>query len=68
MGFTPLDGLMMSSRSGSVDPGILIYLLKNTPMSVDDLEKALNKQSGLLGISTSTGDMAKLSLPCPMII
>jgi acetate kinase len=58
MGFTPLDGLMMSSRCGSVDPGVLIYLLKNTKMSVSELEETLNKRSGLKGISGFTADLA----------
>lgn len=57
MGFTPLDGLMMSSRCGSIDPGILIYLLKNTSMTVAELDEALNRRSGLLGISGKTSDM-----------
>src|SRR5262249_45947061 len=56
MGFTPLDGLMMSSRSGSVDPGILIYMLRNTKMTADELEDALNKRSGLKGVSGISGD------------
>jgi acetate kinase len=60
MGFTPLDGLMMSTRSGGLDPGILIYMLRNTAMSADDLESALNHSSGLLGISQKTADLKKL--------
>lgn len=57
MGFTPLDGLMMSTRSGSLDPGILIYMLRNTSMSADDLEHALNHSSGLKGISQISSDL-----------
>jgi acetate kinase len=57
MGFTPLDGLMMGSRSGSVDPGILIYLLKDRGMSPDELDHVLNHESGLKGISGISGDM-----------
>jgi acetate kinase len=57
MGFTPLEGLMMGSRSGSVDPGILIYLLRQKDYSVDQLDTILNKQSGLKGISGISGDM-----------
>jgi acetate kinase len=56
MGFTPLDGLMMGSRSGSLDPGILLYLLRQG-YSVEDLDRQLNHESGLLGISGISGDM-----------
>lgn len=49
MGFTPLDGLMMNTRCGSVDPGILLYRLKT--ISIEQLEEELYRQSGLLGIS-----------------
>jgi acetate kinase len=58
MGFTPLDGLMMSSRCGTIDPGVLIHLLKKGKLSIDDLDDALNKRSGLLGVSRLTSDMA----------
>jgi acetate kinase len=54
MGFTPLEGLMMGSRSGSVDPGILLYLLQQKGYSVDKLDETLNKASGLEGISGSS--------------
>ena len=57
MGFTPLEGLMMASRSGSIDPSILLYLLKNQKITVDELETTLNKKSGLKGISQFTADM-----------
>ncbi|TME01086.1 MAG: acetate kinase [Chloroflexi bacterium] len=57
MGFTPLEGLMMGSRSGSVDPGIFIYLLRQKGYSADQLDTILNKQSGLQGISSISGDM-----------
>lgn len=57
MGFTPLDGLMMSTRSGGLDPGILIYMLRNTAMSTDELEGILNHSSGLRGISQETSDL-----------
>lgn len=60
MGFTPLDGLMMGSRSGAVDPGILIHLLREEKYSADSLEKVLNKQSGLLGISGVSNDMRQI--------
>ena len=57
MGFTPLEGLMMGSRSGSVDPGILIYLQRHQGLSADQLDHMLNRQSGLLGISGVSEDM-----------
>ena len=49
MGFTPLDGLMMGSRSGAVDPGILLYLLRQEGYTADQLDQMLNKDSGLKG-------------------
>jgi acetate kinase len=61
MGFTPLDGLMMGTRSGSVDPGILIYLLRQEGYSADQLEQILNKQSGLKGISGISADMRQIT-------
>ncbi|TMC40478.1 MAG: acetate kinase [Chloroflexi bacterium] len=57
MGFTPLEGLMMGSRSGSVDPGILIYLMRQKGYSADQLDTMLNKESGLKGVSGVSGDM-----------
>lgn len=57
MGFTPLDGLMMSTRSGSVDPGILTYLMRQERLSPEKLDEILNTKSGLLGISGISGDM-----------
>ena len=50
MGFTPLEGLVMGTRSGDIDPAILIYLQKELGLSVDEVDKILNKKSGLLGI------------------
>jgi acetate kinase len=57
MGFTPLEGLVMDTRSGSVDPGILLYLMKKKGRTVDELSKELYEQSGLLGLSGITSDM-----------
>ncbi len=57
MGFTPLDGLMMGSRSGSIDPGILLYLMRQEGYTVEKLESVLNKGSGLLGVSGVSNDM-----------
>ena len=51
MGITPLDGLMMGTRSGSIDPSILEYVCKESDMTITDVTNALNKKSGLLGIS-----------------
>ena len=60
MGFTPLDGLVMGTRSGSVDPGILIHLVRQYGYSADMLEAELNQDSGLKGISGISGDMREL--------
>ncbi|MGB3203338.1 MAG: acetate kinase [Nodosilinea sp.] len=57
MGFTPLEGLMMGSRSGSVDPGILIYLMRQQGYSADQLDTLLNQESGLKGLSGLSNDM-----------
>ena len=51
MGITPLDGLMMGTRSGAIDPSILEYVSKESGRSLDELTNDLNKKSGLLGIS-----------------
>jgi acetate kinase len=60
MGFTPLDGLMMGTRSGSIDPGILTYLMRQGPVTGDELDDTLNKKSGLLGISGVSSDMREI--------
>ena len=60
MGFTPLEGLMMGTRSGSVDPGILTYLMRQCRVTGDELDKLLNQHSGLLGISGISGDMREI--------
>jgi len=57
MGFTPLEGLMMGTRSGSVDPGILTYLMRQGRLQAQGIDDLLNKESGLLGISGISGDM-----------
>jgi acetate kinase len=61
MGFTPLDGLMMGTRSGSVDPGILTYLLRADRTDGAALDETLNTKSGLLGISGISGDMREIA-------
>jgi len=58
MGFTPLAGLMMGTRSGSVDPGVLIHVQRRCGLTVDDLDEALNHRSGLAGLSGISADMA----------
>lgn len=60
MGFTPLDGLMMGSRSGAIDPGILIYLLRQSNYSAERLDYVLNKASGLRGISGVSSDLPQV--------
>jgi acetate kinase len=59
MGFTPLEGIMMGTRSGSIDPAIPAYLLRHGT-SAHDLDNILNKQSGLLGVSGFTSDMREI--------
>ena len=60
MGFTPLDGLMMGTRSGAVDPGILIHLLRQGLLDAQQMDEVLNKNSGLLGISGVSSDMREI--------
>jgi acetate kinase len=60
MGFTPLEGLVMGTRSGDMDPAILDYLAGKEGLSFAELDTLLNKQSGLLGISGLTNDMREL--------
>ncbi len=60
MGFTPLDGLMMGSRSGSVDPGILTYLMREDGATADQIDDALNHRSGLLGVSGVSSDLREV--------
>ena len=60
MGFTALDGLVMSTRCGSIDPGVLLYLLQQHGMSADDLQELLYHRSGLLGVSGVASDMRAL--------
>lgn len=60
MGFTPLEGLMMGTRSGSIDPGILLYLRREKNFSAERLDHILNKESGLKGVSGVSGDMREI--------
>src|SRR6202035_5682955 len=57
MGFTPLEGVMMGTRGGSIDPGILLHLMRADRASADQLDEMLNCHSGLLGISGVSSDM-----------
>ena len=60
MGFSPLDGLVMSTRCGALDPGIALYLQRTGGLDVEALEHMLYRQSGLLGVSGLSGDMRVL--------
>lgn len=60
MGFTALDGLMMGTRAGNLDPGVLLYLMDYQGMDAKALEKLLYKESGLLGVSGISQDMREL--------
>jgi acetate kinase len=60
MGFTPLEGLMMGTRSGSVDPGLLLYVARRRGLSAADLDRVLNQESGLLGVSGVASDMRQV--------
>jgi acetate kinase len=60
MGFTALDGLMMGTRTGALDPGVLLYLMMERRMSAKDIEDLLYRKSGLLGVSGVSSDMRTL--------
>jgi acetate kinase len=60
MGFTPLDGLMMGTRCGSIDPGIMLHLLREGKYTVAELDHILNFESGLLGISGVSSDLREI--------
>jgi acetate kinase len=60
MGFTPLDGLVMGTRAGSLDPGVVLYLIDELGMDARAIETLLYKESGLLGVSGISGDMRAL--------
>ena len=60
MGFTPLEGLVMGTRCGDIDPAILMYLIESDGADVVSLNRILNKQSGLIGISGISNDMREL--------
>ena len=60
MGFTPLEGLVMGTRSGDVDPGAILHVMERSGMSPAEMRRELNEQSGLLGLSGRTADMGEL--------
>jgi acetate kinase len=60
MGFTPLEGLVMATRSGSVDPGLLLWLQRHRDVEVDALEDTLQHRAGLAGLSGTSGDMREV--------
>ena len=57
MGFTPLEGLMMGTRSGSIDPAIITYIMRREGKTFDEMDELLNRQSGILGVSGVGSDM-----------
>ncbi|PRR84159.1 acetate/propionate family kinase [Clostridium vincentii] len=57
MGFTPLDGVAMGTRSGSIDPAIIMYLVKELGYTIDEVSEILNKKSGVLGITSISSDL-----------
>ena len=65
MGLTPSGGLVMATRSGDLDPGVLVYLMREKNLGATELEALLDRQSGLLGISDIDGDMRRLHDAAP---
>ncbi|MEP7338814.1 MAG: acetate/propionate family kinase [Acidobacteriota bacterium] len=60
MGFTPTEGLVMGTRAGDIDPGLLLYLIDEKTMSPEAVKTLINKQAGLLGVSGTSADMRDL--------
>ncbi len=60
MGFTPTGGIPMGTRSGDLDPGVFLYLLRNEKLSADELEDLFNHQSGLFALSSGESDVKAL--------
>ena len=60
MGFTPIDGLVMGTRTGALDPGVILYLMQHEAMSAAEVERLINERSGLLGMSGLSSDMRTL--------
>lgn len=60
MGLTPTEGLMMGTRVGDVDPGALVFLMKKHNLSADDIQKIINKESGVMGVTELSSDMREI--------
>lgn len=60
MGFTPTDGAVMATRSGSLDPGLVLHLVRTSGLTVDDLDIALTERAGLAGLAGGSGDMREV--------
>lgn len=60
MGFTPMEGVVMATRSGSVDPGMVLWLVNEAGLDAADVERALRSESGLAGLSGGSGDMREV--------
>jgi len=60
MGFTPMEGLVMATRSGSVDPGLVLWVQRERGLSAGDVEQTLERRSGLLGLSGRSGDLRQV--------
>lgn len=60
MGFTPLDGIVMATRPGAMDPGVLMWVLSERRIALDDLQSVLHHESGLRGIAGGSGDMREV--------
>jgi acetate kinase len=60
MGFTPLEGLVMATRSGSVDPGLLLWVQRHGGIGAEEMERVLDRESGLLALSGRSGDMREI--------
>ncbi|MBS2032794.1 MAG: acetate/propionate family kinase [Deltaproteobacteria bacterium] len=60
MGFTPLEGLVMATRSGTIDPGLMLHVLREGDLTVDALDHGLERESGLLGVSGVSGDLREV--------
>jgi acetate kinase len=67
MGLTPSGGVVMATRSGDLDPGLLLFLLREQGMTAGQLEELLDRQSGLLGISEQSGNLQKLRQLAPAV-
>jgi acetate kinase len=60
MGFTPMEGLVMATRSGNVDPGAILWVMRRSDLAPDEMERLLDRESGLRGIGGGSGDMREL--------